>query len=100
MAVGAEEATFNAAVDTLTTAWEAFTDHIGANEEIRIVFCQKHRGSTPGNSDMSGDGAAILYDHGRVFYTKNNPDNTDDNCFLHVGGIPLFWKLSNAAGDI
>lgn len=100
MAVGTEEATFNAAVDTLTTAWEAFTDHIGANEIVPIIFCQIHKGTTPNNSDMSGDGAAITYDTGRYFYLKNNPDNTDDNCFLHAGGRPLFWKITNAAGEV
>jgi hypothetical protein len=100
MALASDEATFNAAVDTLTTAWEAFTDAIAANEEIRIVFCAKHSGTTPGNSDMSGDLTAITYDLGRQYYVKNNPDNTDDNCFLHAGGHPLFWKLTNAAGDL
>lgn len=98
MAVGTEEATFNAAVDTLIVAWEAFVDAMDANEETQIVWVASKKGDNEGDSTQGSD-ATIVFDFGRKYYWKNNPNTTDDMPF-EIGGNPLFWKITNAAGEL
>ena len=98
MAVGTEEATFNAAVDTLIVAWEAMVDALAANEVTRIVWVASKKGDNEGDSTQGSD-ATIVFDFGRQYYWKNNPNTTDDMPF-EIGGKPLFFKVTNAAGDL
>ena len=98
MALATAEATLNAAVDTFKAAVEAFTDTLDADEEIRIVWVDSKKGDLAADSTQGVDTNA-LYDFGRQFYWKNNPDTTDSTV-LEIGGRPLFWKVTNAAGDL
>lgn len=98
MAVGTEEATYNAAVDVLIVAWEAMVDALAANEETQIVWVASKLGDNPGDSAQGSD-ATIAFDFGRRFYWRNDINTTDDMPF-EIGGKPLFWKVTNAAGDL
>jgi hypothetical protein len=102
MALGTEEATFNGTVDTFIAAWETFVDALDAAEEVRIVWMASKRGdnadsSTVGNADDATQLAK--FDLGRQYYFSNSPDVTGDVPF-EVGGKPLFFKITNAAGDL
>lgn len=100
MALGSDEATFNAAVDTLWAAWETFYDTLSANEEIQICFVRSKSGSLAADSTQGTDASdSAKFDTGRKYYWTNNP-NTADNGPLEIAGIPLFWKVTNAAGDL
>jgi hypothetical protein len=98
MALGTEEATFNAAVDTLMAAWETMTDALDANEVTRIVWVASKKGDLGADSTQGVDTNA-LFDFARQYYWKNNPD-TANSTALEVGGKPLFFKVTNAAGDL
>jgi hypothetical protein len=73
MALGSEEATFNAAVDTLMAAWETMVDALDANTAV--------------------------FQFARQYYWANNPDTASDSPF-EIGGHPLFFKVTNASGDL
>ncbi|MCP4898897.1 MAG: hypothetical protein GY906_18145 [bacterium] len=98
MALSTDEATFNAAVDTLMAALETLTDALAANEEIRIVWVDSKRGDLAADTHQGVDTNA-LFDMGRQFYWHNNP-NTTNSTVLEIGGRPLFFKITNAAGDL
>lgn len=98
MALAAEEATFNAAVDTLMAAWETLIDANAANEEHMIVWVESKKGDNAGDSTM-GEDTNATFDFGRLYYWINNPDTTND-VPLEIGGRPLFFKVTNAAGDL
>jgi hypothetical protein len=98
MALGTEADTLNAAVDTFMAAVEAYTDTLAANAEIRIVWVASKKGDLAANSTQGVDTNAT-FDMGRQFRWKNNP-NTTDSTVLEIGGRPLFWKITNAAGDL
>jgi len=98
MALEADEATFNAAVDTLMAAWETLVDALGANEEIQIVWVASKKGDNEGDSTQGSDATAV-FDTGRRFYWNNNPNTTNDSPF-EIGGRPLFFKVTNADGDL
>lgn len=99
MALVAAAATYNAAVDVLLAAWEAYTDSLAANAEIQIV--KMHRlGNTVAGSDNLGLDSAQKYDFGRKFKGYNTPDTTDA-MLLKVGASgPLFFKLTNDANEL
>ncbi len=105
MALGAEEATFNAAVDTLIAAWEVVLDAMSANEEFQIVFMKRQldadHSATTGNATRGLDGSlgAPDWDMGRRFIARNTPDVTD-SFIVSIGERPLFFKITNAAGDL
>ena len=44
MALGTEEATFNAGVDTLQVLWEAMVDALDADEVVQIAWCKSKKG--------------------------------------------------------
>ena len=98
MALGTEEATYNAAVDTLIAAWVTVVDAMAASEETQIVFMRSKKGDSPGNSSYGAPGAGV-YDFNKKYYVKNFPDVTGDTP-LEVANIPLFWKITNLAGDL
>lgn len=98
MALGTEEATFNVAVDTFMAAWETMTDALAANEVTRIVWVASKFGDLAADSTQGVDTNAV-FNFGRQYYWKNNP-NTTDSAALEVGGKPLFFKITNAAGDL
>lgn len=105
MALGTEEATFNAAVDTLIAAWETVLDAMSANEEFRVVFMKRQldadHTATTGNGLQGLDSAlgAADWDFGKQYIARNTPDVTD-SFKVSIGGRPLFFKITNAAGDL
>ena len=98
MAVGTEEATFNAAVDTLIDAWITMVDALSAAEVTQIVWVESKKGD---NAEDSTQGArtTTTYDMGRRSFWANIVDTTGD-VPLEIDGKPLFWKVTNAAGDV
>lgn len=98
MALESEENTFNVAVDVLMAAWEALIDTHSANEVTRIVWVASKFGDLAADSTQGVDTNAV-FNFGRQYYWKNNP-NTTDSAALEVGGKPLFFKITNAAGDL
>lgn len=99
MALGSEEADFNAGVDALHVLWEAMVDALDANEQIRITWQMSRYGDNASDSTQGSDATAVFDPTGRVYYWSNNPNTTDDMPF-EIGGRPLFFKITNAAGDL
>ena len=99
MALGTEEATFNAAVDTLMAAWNVLIDVNSANERMQICWVKSQKGDNANNSKWGADTTATFNSLGPKDYFIINPDVTDD-VPLEVGGKPLFWKVTNDAGDL
>ncbi len=100
MALAAQEDAFNDAVDVLMDAWETLVDDgLAANEEIRIVWCKSRYGDNASDGAQGSDGTALFDPTGRVFYWSNNPDTAAD-VPLEIGGRSLFFKVTNAAGDL
>jgi hypothetical protein len=98
MALAAEEATFNAAVDTLLAAWEVLNDHFSADEKIQIVKLKAR--STNASADRLGVDSAQEYDFGKKFIGFNTPD-VADSFKISVGGSgPLFFKVTNDANEL
>jgi hypothetical protein len=99
MALGTEEAAFNALVDAFMDDWETLIDTgLADGEETRIVWVASKRGDNPSDSQQGSDTTAV-FDMGRQFYWHNNPDTAAD-VPLEIGGRPLFFKITNAAGDL
>jgi hypothetical protein len=98
MALGTEADTLNTAVVVFMAAWEAYTDTLAANAEIRIVWVASKKGDLAADSTQGVD-TNVPFDMARQFYWKNNPNTTDSTVF-EIGGKKLFWKLTNAAGDL
>ena len=98
MALAAEEATFNAAVDTLLAAWEVVLDAMSADEKLQIVKLKAR--STNTTADRLGVDSAQEYDFGKKFIGFNTPD-VADSFKISVGASgPLFFKITNDAGDL
>jgi hypothetical protein len=98
MALGTEEATFNAAVDTLMAAWETMVDALDANEVTRIVWVASRYGDNASDTAQGSDATAV-FQFARQYYWANNPDTASDSPF-EIGGHPLFFKVTNASGDL
>jgi hypothetical protein len=102
MALGTEEATFNAAVDTLIAAFETMVDALDPDEVVQICWIKSLSGDNPNNSKWGdADSATQLakFNTGVKDRFSNNPDVTGD-VPLEVGGKPLFFKVTNDAGDL
>jgi len=100
MALGTEEATYNAAVDTLIDAWVVVVNALSANEVTQIVWGAPMKGNLAGDS-RQGTAANIkaAMDMGRKYFWENEPD-TAGSVPLSIGGNPLFHKITNDAGDL
>jgi hypothetical protein len=98
MALAAEAATFNAAVDTLLAAWELYLDAIAADAEVQVVKL-KPRSTNP-SADRLGVDSAQQYDFGKKFKGYNTPDIADSFKISVGGSGPLFFKLTNDANDL
>lgn len=98
MPLAAEEATFNAAVDTLLAAWEALCDHFAAGEQVQIVKLKPR--STNASSDKIGVDSAQQYDFGKKFIGFNTPDVTDSFKISVGASGPLFFKVTNDQNDL
>lgn len=100
MALGTEEAAFNVAVDAAMDAWETMIDDgLGASEVTRITWVMSRYGDNASDSTQGSDATAVFDPTGRVHYWTNNPNTTGDTPF-EIGGRPLFFKVTNAAGDL
>jgi len=101
MALSAAANTLNAAVDTLMAAWSTYIDTLSLDAKGQIVFIQSLYGDNADNSKWGdADGATQItrYKGPHEFFTVN-PDVTGD-VPLEIGGKPLFWKITNDAGDL
>jgi hypothetical protein len=101
MALGTEEATFNAVVDTLIDAWIVMVNALDAAEVTKVVFCNPRGGSLAAD-ERQGTAAAIkaAFDATQAVHDwANNPD-TADSVPLSIKGHPLFFKVTNAAADL
>lgn len=100
MALAAQEDAFNTASLALMDAWETLVDDgLAAGEEIRIVWCKSRYGDNASDGAQGSDATALFDPTGRCFYWTNNPDTTAD-VPLEIGGRPLFFMVTNAAGDL
>ena len=101
MALGTEEATFNAAVDTLVDAWVTVVAALASAEKTKVVFCNPRGGGNAADERL-GSAAEIkaTFDATQwVHEWQNTPDATTD-VPLSLDGHPLFFKITNAAGDL
>jgi len=100
MALSADANTFNAAVDALMAAWEVYCDTLATNTKVAVAFIQSHQGSQAANTEYGTDASDTgKFVGGVLHYFDYNPNITDYHP-LEVGGKPLFWKISNVAGDL
>src|SRR3989337_2890444 len=105
MALEAQRATFNAAVDVLSAAWETLGDAVAAGEEIQIVRMKRQLDATHtattlnANKGIDASLTADDWDFGKKYKILNTPDVLDS---FHVGagGIPLFFKVTNNANEL
>jgi len=104
MALEANAATFNVAVDTFIAAWEAYLDAIAANAEVQIVKMDPnmdalHATGHP-NKGIDASLTAAHWNFGKKFKGYNTPD-VADSFNVSVGGSgPLFFKVTNAANEL
>ena len=98
MALSAEENAFNDGVDALQVLWEAMVDAMAGDAEVRIVWAASKYGDLAADSTQGADDT-LLYDFGRQYYWRNNP-NTTNSMPHEIGGRPLFFKITNAAGEL
>ena len=101
MALGTEEATFNGLVDDLIDGWVTVVAALASAEKTRIVFCNPRGGGNAADERL-GSAAEIkaAFDATQwVIEHINTPDATTD-VPLSMNGHPLFFKITNAAGDL
>lgn len=106
MALEANAATFNAAVDTLLAAWEAYLDAIANDAMVQVVkmdenFDAVHTG-TSGHPKRGYDGllTAAHWNFGKKFKGPNTPGVTDTIVSTVGASGPLFFKLTNDANEL
>ena len=101
MALGTEEATFNGLVDDFIDAWITMVAALGDGEVTKIVLCSPRGGGTAADVRL-GSAAEIkaAFDPaGWVINWTNTPDASTD-VPLSMNGHPLFFKVTNEAGDL
>lgn len=101
MALGTEEATFNGLVDDFIDAWITAVAALGAGEVTRIVLANPRGGGNAADTRL-GSAAEIKAAFSPLNYMiewTNTPDATTD-VPLSLNGHPLFFKFTNAAGDL
>jgi hypothetical protein len=102
MANSAEEVAVNAAVDTLVTAWGALIAAQSAGAQIRINFYDVQRGVTAATPP------SVTANMRQYLHTCGPGTEAADNIWAipgwhtskSLGFTPLFFKVSNAAGDM
>jgi len=89
MALSGDETTFNAAVDTFWAAWKTYLDTLSAGDEVRIVFPKTgiEGSSFPGFDPTQGFRVLTFKDETGLY-----PHKVGD-------AMPLFWKVTNGAGE-
>jgi hypothetical protein len=102
MALSAAANTLNTAVDTLEAAFSTYIDTLSANDEVQIAFVKSKYGDNANNTkwgDADGATQKTRFDTGRKFRFTVNPDAAGD-IPLEIAGRPLFFKVTNDAGDL
>lgn len=95
-----EAATFNTAVDTLMAALDTYIASLSGGETIAFVPVERLKGSAT-DSRFGIDTGALFKGNGVRHYLKiTNSTTSPVDIPLAVGSKPLFWKLTNSAGDI
>ena len=98
MALTTEEAAVNTAVDTLIAAWEAMVDAKTQGNQIQCVPIKIEQAGLP-HKRWGNDAGAIQWDFARKqIFTREL--TTADRFPISVGIYPLFFKMTNAAGDL
>jgi len=108
MALSAEASAFNLAVTSvLLPAWETYLDSLTAGAHIQIVKMKPrldsdHTGANkkPGTSGIDANLTAADYDFGKRFVSVNTPDILDSFRVSIGASGPLFFLITNSAGDI
>jgi hypothetical protein len=87
-------------VDTLIDAWVTVVNALSAAEVTQIVWGAPLKGGLAADTTQ-GTAAAIKagMDMSRKSFWTNNPD-TADSVPISLGGVPLFFKITNDAGDL
>jgi hypothetical protein len=104
LALSAEANAFNDGVDALMALWETYIETLtgGAHAVNQVVWIQSELGS--GSNTKYGSDASQPYDNlpagGGEKYPVIRLGATANIMPFEIGGKPLFFKLTNAAGDI
>ena len=106
MALEANAATFNAAVDVLLAAWEAYLDATTDNTMVQVVKMDEnldavHTG-TSGHPKRGYDGllTAAHWNFGKKFKGPNTPGVADSIATTIGASGALFFKVTNAANEL
>jgi hypothetical protein len=99
MALAAAAATFNAAMQTLIDAWETYHDTLSAGDVTQVAFFQGYKGDGFAGRHGDADGTLPIDTLGRKFRVEYTVDVTGDVPWI-AGKHPLFWLITNDAGDI
>lgn len=100
MALNSNQAVLNAAVDTLMAAWETYIETLSGGEQLLLVPCEGSKGDA-NNSHWGSDATAVFNGNGVRHILKVTESTSDPGDIpLQAGKHPLFWKITNAAGDL
>jgi hypothetical protein len=113
MALSAAEETLNDAVNTLMAAWETYLDTLAAGTPFYVVPCEASYGRSTGETGTHRNGwgldsvAAVnasakgkaIFDPRRRQKMVLTDTTTEVAIPLRVGRWPMFFKVSNGAGD-
>lgn len=101
MALEPKRAAVNTAVDTLIAAWNDLVDGLSPGDKLQVVFPISDRGGTA--ASFAGVGRQVTYrievpqatNDASIRWTVPNPALAE-----LFGGIPLFFKCTNDAGEL
>lgn len=106
MALEANAATFNAAVDVLIAAWESYMTALSAGNEIQVVKMKPRLRvghTTTTKDDNTGIDASLTgadWDFGKKFKGYLKPD-VASSFKVSIGcSGPLFFKVTNALNEL
>ncbi len=102
MALSSTRAIYNAAVDTLVDALEAMLEaEPAAGAQLAFVPCEKSKGNAADSHFGGRAGGGVVFNGNGVRRYVTFPSKTDEAPVpLQVGTHPMFWKITNSAGDI
>jgi hypothetical protein len=96
MALSAEQAAVNSAMDDLVTAYAAFINSLNAGDEIQVCYQR----SKTGSAGKYGNASNTAYETGRKYREKLVYAATATVPMEAGDSGPLFWKVTNDAGDL
>lgn len=104
MALSSTRAIYNAAVDTLMAAQETMLEAEPAIGELAFVPVEGMKGDAA-NTHFGTDSAGVSFQgadskSNRVSYVTFPSKTEEAPVILQVGRHPMFWKVTNTAGDL